>query len=132
MSPTIIGDNCDPKPILEKIDRTLSSEEWSKWLTETMQAFASALVGVSERRMADVIASLFLAQVGSGVYAAQRTLGESMEESLEEAKRVLCKIYRASLLILEEMYREGELERNFSTVLKELVGSSEPGKERGD
>jgi len=117
-------EECDSSGILEKIGRILSSSEWSKWLNETMQAFAAALTGVSERRMSDVVAALFLAQVGGSIYAASRLLGRSGEEALRDAEEGLCRIYRAALEILRESYRSGRLEEQYKSALRELGGGS--------
>ena len=113
---------CDPTEVLEKLARVLGSAEWSKWLTDTMQACAVALTGVSERRMIDVVASLFLAQAGSSVYAASRILGKGEEEALRDAQEALCRIYRASLELLRETYATGTLEDRYKRALGERVG----------
>ena len=118
----LLAGECDPGEILEKLGRALGSSEWSKWLNETMQAFAVALTGVAERRMNDVVAALFLAQVGGSVYAAARLLGKSSEEALREAEEALCRIHRAALEVLRESYRSGKLEEQYKAALRELGG----------
>ncbi len=113
---------CDPGPLLEKLERMIASKQWSQWLDDTMQAFAAALMGIAERRASDVVAALFLAQVGSSVYASARILGASEEEAFKEAGEALCSIYKASLRLLDESRRRGALEEHFRRVSRELGG----------
>ena len=120
-------EKCDPREIIDKVTRALQSPEWSKWLNETMQAFAAALTGVAERRMNDAIAALFLAQVGSSSYAAARMLGKSSEEALNEAQQDLCRIYTAALWFLRESFEAGTLEENYKNALSML---SKPEEEK--
>jgi len=120
-------EKCDPREIIDKVTRALQSPEWSKWLNETMQAFAAALTGVAERRMNDAIAALFLAQVGSSSYAAARMLGKSPEEALNEVQQDLCRIYTAALWFLRESFEAGTLEENYKNALSML---SKPEEEK--
>jgi len=122
---------CDPREIIEKVTRALQSPEWSKWLNETMQAFAAALTGVAERRMNDAVAALFLAQVGSSSYAAARMLGKSPEDALKEAQQDLCKVYTAALWFLRESYESGALEDNYKNALS-MLSRSEEEKQEGE
>ncbi|BEP18443.1 hypothetical protein PYJP_17950 [Pyrofollis japonicus] len=118
-------EKCDPREIIEKISNALESPEWSKWLNETMQAFAAALTGVAERRMTDAVAALFLAQVGSSFYAAARMLGRGPEEALEEAKKDLCRVYTAALWFLRQSFDTGTLEENYKNALSMIASNKE-------
>ncbi len=118
-------EKCDPRDVIDKVMRALQSPEWSKWLNETMQAFAAALTGIAERRMNDAVAALFLAQVGSSSYAAARMLGKNPEEAFEEAQRDLCRIYTAALWFLRESFEAGALEENYKNALSMLSRSGE-------
>ena len=124
-----MGEQCDPSEIVERLGRAMANDELRRWLTETMQAFAAALAGVSERRMADIVASLFMAQVGSSIYAAYRVLGRSSREALEEAEKALCRIYRAALTFLRESFNAGKLEEEYRRSVRSLAG--EGGEEKG-
>ena len=124
-----MSEQCDPTEIVERLGRAMANDELRRWLTETMQAFAAALAGVSERRMTDIVASLFMAQVGSSIYAAYRVLGRSSQEALEEAERALCRIYRAALTFLRESFNAGKLEEEYRRSVRTLAGG-EGGKEK--
>jgi arginyl-tRNA synthetase len=123
-------EKCDPRDIIEKISNTLQSPEWSKWLNETMQAFAAALTGVAEKRMTDAVAALFLAQVGSSFYAATRMLGQEPEDALKEAQRDLCKVYTAALWLLRQSFDTGTLEENYKNALSMIAGGKKSGEDR--
>lgn len=129
MDPGIRLEECSPTPIIERIGRVLNSPVWSKWLSDTMNAFGVALASVSEQRMNDVVAAFFLAQVGSSSYAALRMLGKEPSEALSEARRELCRILMAALWLLQESYRQGVLEEKYKNALRLIEGQLEAGSE---
>ncbi len=114
---------CKPEDIVSRLERMMSSRFWSRWLEDTMKAFAAALTGVAENRATDVVAALFLAEVGGTVYAGARLAGRSPEEALREALDSLCAVYEAARRILEEGFRSGKLENQYREALKSLGGS---------
>lgn len=119
--------SCSAEATVSKLERALRSAELRGWLASTARAFASALAGVAERRMTDVVAALFLAQVGSSVYAAARAAGAEPRDALEEALAELCRIYQAAVELLRSSYEAGSLEESFESVVRWLGGGPSRG-----
>jgi hypothetical protein len=116
---------CSHEEVLAKLEKAMRSTELRTWLENTAKAFAAALAGIAERRMSDVVAAIFLAQVGSSFYAAARASGKPPEDSLEEAVSELCRVFVAAVRLLKDTFSAGRLEESFERVVRWLEKGSE-------
>ncbi len=95
----------------------LKNQEYSAWLHRLNSGLiTSILIEASSNRALDIVATVFLLQVASTVYASSRALGKNPEESLRESIKSLCTIYTAAIDLIETSYREGELEEEYQKI----------------